>query len=300
MPTVYPIVPGHEIVGRVTQVGVLGHQVQARRPRRGRLLWSTRTAPAPQCKAGFEQFCPNMTLTFNSPDKHLGGVTYGGYSGNIVVDERFVLRVPANLNLAGAAPLLCAGITTYSPMAPLGRHQGQESRRGRPRWTGPHGCEVRPCIRSPASLSSRPRPARRRTHIASGADEVVVSRNAKRDARSSAGSSTSSSTPSPPITTSMLTSTCSAPTAPSPSSEAPEKPLQWAAFSLPDGPRRNLSGSLIRRHRPDAGDAGLLRRTQHHRRRGSHPDPEGQRKPTSAGPVRCEVPLLDRHGFSEI
>jgi uncharacterized zinc-type alcohol dehydrogenase-like protein len=57
-----------------------------------------------------------MTLTFNSPDKHLGGVTYGGYSESIVVDQKFVLRVPSNLNLAGAAPLLCAGITTYSPM----------------------------------------------------------------------------------------------------------------------------------------------------------------------------------------
>jgi alcohol dehydrogenase (NADP+) len=55
-----------------------------------------------------------MTLIFNSPDKHLGGVTYGGYSENIVVDERFVLRVPSNLDLAGAAPLQCAGITTYS------------------------------------------------------------------------------------------------------------------------------------------------------------------------------------------
>jgi len=57
-----------------------------------------------------------MVLTYNSPDKHLGGVTYGGYSDSIVVDERFVLRVPSNLDLAGAAPLLCAGITTYSPM----------------------------------------------------------------------------------------------------------------------------------------------------------------------------------------
>ena len=85
----------------------------------GCLVDSDRTCP--KCKAGLEQFCPNLTLTYNSPDKHLGGVTYGGYSDSIVVDERFVLRVPANLDLAGAAPLLCAGITTYSPHAPLGR-----------------------------------------------------------------------------------------------------------------------------------------------------------------------------------
>jgi uncharacterized zinc-type alcohol dehydrogenase-like protein len=70
----------------------------------------------PECKAGLEQFCPNFTLTYNFPDKHLGGVTYGGYSDSIVVKEHFVLRVPVNLDLAGAAPLLCAGITTYSPL----------------------------------------------------------------------------------------------------------------------------------------------------------------------------------------
>jgi uncharacterized zinc-type alcohol dehydrogenase-like protein len=70
----------------------------------------------PECRAGSENFCPNVVLTFNSPDKHLGGVTYGGYSESIVVDQRFVLSVPSNLNLAAAAPLLCAGITTYSPM----------------------------------------------------------------------------------------------------------------------------------------------------------------------------------------
>jgi len=67
-----------------------------------------------------------MTLTFNSPDKHLGGVTYGGYSNSIVVDERFVLRVPSNLKLAGAAPLLCAGITTYSPMRHWGITRGKK------------------------------------------------------------------------------------------------------------------------------------------------------------------------------
>jgi uncharacterized zinc-type alcohol dehydrogenase-like protein len=115
MPTVYPIVPGHEIVGRVTAVG---SAVTKFRPGDlaavGCLVDSDGTCP--ECRAGFEQFCPNLTLTFNSPDKHLGGVTYGGYSESVVVDQRFVLCVPPNLDLAGAAPLLCAGITTYSPM----------------------------------------------------------------------------------------------------------------------------------------------------------------------------------------
>ena len=115
MPTVYPIVPGHEIVGRVTKVGPAVAKFKSGDLAAVGCMVDSDGA-CPQCKAGLEQFCPNMTLTFNSPDKHLGGVTYGGYSDSIVVDERFVLRVPANLNPAAAAPLLCAGITTYSPM----------------------------------------------------------------------------------------------------------------------------------------------------------------------------------------
>ncbi|MGA7520961.1 MAG: NAD(P)-dependent alcohol dehydrogenase [Acidobacteriaceae bacterium] len=115
MPTVYPLVPGHEIVGRVTKVG---SAVTKFKPGDlaavGCMVDSDGTCP--ECRAGFEQFCPNFTLTYNFPDKHLGGVTYGGYSESIVVNDRFVLRVPAGLDLAGTAPLLCAGITTYSPM----------------------------------------------------------------------------------------------------------------------------------------------------------------------------------------
>jgi uncharacterized zinc-type alcohol dehydrogenase-like protein len=125
MPTVYPIVPGHEIVGRVTKVG---SAVTKFKPGDlaavGCMVDSDGTCP--ECRAGFEQFCPNMTLTFNSPDKHLGGVTYGGYSESIVVAQRFVLRVPSNLKPAGAAPLLCAGITTYSPMRRWGVKQGKK------------------------------------------------------------------------------------------------------------------------------------------------------------------------------
>jgi uncharacterized zinc-type alcohol dehydrogenase-like protein len=115
MPTVYPCVPGHEIVGRVTKIGsAVTKFKRGDLAAVGCMVDSDRTCP--ECQAGFEQFCPNMTLTYNFPDKHMEGVTYGGYSDSIVVDERFVLQVPSNLNLAGAAPLLCAGITTYSPM----------------------------------------------------------------------------------------------------------------------------------------------------------------------------------------
>jgi alcohol dehydrogenase (NADP+) len=125
MPTVYPCVPGHEIVGRVTKVGPavtkfkVGDLAAV-----GCMVDSDGTCP--ECKAGMEQFCPNFTLTYNFPDKHLGGVTYGGYSDSIVVKEHFVLRVPANLDLAGTAPLLCAGITTYSPLRHWGVTKGKK------------------------------------------------------------------------------------------------------------------------------------------------------------------------------
>ncbi len=113
--TVYPVVPGHEIVGRVAAVGsAVGKFKEGDLVGVGCMVDSDRTCP--NCREGLEQFCPNGTLTYGSPDKHTGGVTYGGYSESIVVDERFVLRVPENLDLAGVAPLLCAGITTYSPL----------------------------------------------------------------------------------------------------------------------------------------------------------------------------------------
>jgi len=125
MPTVYPIVPGHEIVGRVTKVGSAVTEFKPGDVAAvGCLVDSDGTCP--ECQAGLEQFCPNMTLTFNSPDKHLGGVTYGGYSASVVVDDRFVLRVPSNLDFAGAAPLLCAGITTYSPLRRWGVTKGKK------------------------------------------------------------------------------------------------------------------------------------------------------------------------------
>jgi len=125
MPTVYPCVPGHEIVGRVTKVGPAVKKFKVGDLGAvGCMVDSDRTCP--ECKQGNEQFCPNFVLTYNFPDKHTGKVTYGGYSDSIVVDEHFVLHVPANLNLAGAAPLLCAGITTYSPLRHWGVTKGKK------------------------------------------------------------------------------------------------------------------------------------------------------------------------------
>ncbi len=126
MPTVYPCVPGHEIVGRVVQAGSAVKKFkEGDIAAVGCMVDSDRTCP--NCRAGNEQFCDSFpTLTYNSEDKHLGGVTYGGYSDSIVVDEAFVLRVSDKLNLAAAAPLLCAGITTYSPLRHWNVRKGQK------------------------------------------------------------------------------------------------------------------------------------------------------------------------------
>ena len=117
--TTYPCVPGHEIIGRVTKVGAHVTKFKVGDPVGvGCMVDSCRTCA--NCREGYEQFCESgATFTYNSPDKHLGGMTYGGYSQAVVVDEAFVLHIPPNLDLAAAAPLLCAGITTYSPL----RHQ---------------------------------------------------------------------------------------------------------------------------------------------------------------------------------
>ncbi|MFZ0796766.1 MAG: NAD(P)-dependent alcohol dehydrogenase [Terriglobales bacterium] len=126
MPTVYPCVPGHEIVGRVTRVGSA-----VKKFKEGDLAavgcMVNSCGVCPNCREGLEQYCDNgFTLTYNSEDKILGGVTYGGYSDNIVVDQNFVLKVSEKLDLAGTAPLLCAGITTYSPLRHWNVRKGQK------------------------------------------------------------------------------------------------------------------------------------------------------------------------------
>jgi uncharacterized zinc-type alcohol dehydrogenase-like protein len=126
MPTVYPCVPGHEIVGRVTRAGgeVKGFK-DGDLAAVGCLVDSCRTCPA--CQDGEEQFCEGPpTFTYNAPDEHLGGITYGGYSSSLVVDADFALKVRDGLDLPGTAPLLCAGITTYSPLRHWGVRSGQK------------------------------------------------------------------------------------------------------------------------------------------------------------------------------
>jgi alcohol dehydrogenase (NADP+) len=124
--TVYPCVPGHEIVGRVTAVGSevtkfkVGDLAGV-----GCMVESCRTCP--NCREGLENYCDNgFTPTYNGPDKISGGMTFGGYTKAIVVDQHFVLRIPENLDLKGVAPLLCAGITTYSPLRHWKVSKGQK------------------------------------------------------------------------------------------------------------------------------------------------------------------------------
>ncbi|WP_031495494.1 NAD(P)-dependent alcohol dehydrogenase [Bryobacter aggregatus] len=115
--TVFPVVPGHEIVGKVTAVGSQVKKFKAGALAGvGCMVDSCRTCAS--CQEGLEQYCDvgGTIFTYNAPDKHSGGVTYGGYSNRIVVDEDFVLHISSKLDLAATAPLLCAGITTYSPL----------------------------------------------------------------------------------------------------------------------------------------------------------------------------------------
>ena len=176
MPTVYPCVPGHEIVGRVTKVG---STVTKFKPGDlaavGCLVDSDGTCP--ECQAGFEQFCPNFTLTYNFPDKRSGGVTYGGYSDSIVVTERFVLSVPSNLDLAGAAPLLCAGITTYSPMRHWGVAKGKKVGIVGLGGLGHMGVKFAHALGAHTVVFTTS-PGKKEDALRLGADEVVLSKNA--------------------------------------------------------------------------------------------------------------------------
>jgi uncharacterized zinc-type alcohol dehydrogenase-like protein len=176
--TVYTCVPGHEIVGTVVAVGsdvkkfTTGQTVAV-----GCLVDSCRTCAS--CREGLEQYCETgMVLTYNAPDAHMPGkVTYGGYSRSIVVDEAFVLRVPDSLDPAAAAPLLCAGITTYSPLrhwkAGAGRKVGIVGLGG----LGHMGVKLSHAMGAHTVLfTTSPGKVADGTRL--GADDVVISRDA--------------------------------------------------------------------------------------------------------------------------
>ncbi|MCE9561959.1 MAG: NAD(P)-dependent alcohol dehydrogenase [Planctomycetes bacterium] len=177
MQTVYPCVPGHEIIGRVTQVGAgvtrfkVGDVVGV-----GCLVGSDHTCS--NCKNGLEQFCPSATFTYNSPDKHgTAPVTYGGYSDSVVVEEDMVLRIPTNLELSGAAPLLCAGITTYSPLKRQGVGPGKKVGVVGLGGLGHMGVKLAHAMGAHVTVFTTS-PGKREDALKLGADEVVVSKNA--------------------------------------------------------------------------------------------------------------------------
>ena len=242
MSTTYPIVPGHEIVGRVTEVGSavtkykLGDLVGV-----GCMVDSDHTCP--QCKGGLEQFCQNVIFTYNSPDKHKSApVTYGGYSDSVVVDERFVLRVPSNLDLAGVAPLLCAGITTYSPLRHHGVTKGKKVGVVGLGGLGHMGVKLAHAFGAHVVVFTTS-PDKKEDALRLGADEVVVSRNAD-EMQQHAGSfdfilDTVSAQHDINAYLNLLRLDGNITLV-----GAPEKPLEIAAFSLLMA-RRSLSGSMI-------------------------------------------------------
>ena len=242
MSTTYPIVPGHEIVGRVTEVGSAvtkfksGDLVGV-----GCMVDSDGTCP--NCKAGFEQFCQNAIFTYNSPDKHkTAPVTYGGYSNSIVVDQRFVLRVPPNLDLAGVAPLLCAGITTYSPLHHWGVTEGKKVGVIGLGGLGHMGVKIAHALGAHVVVFTTS-PGKTEDALRLGADEVVVSRNGD-EMQKHAGSfdfilDTVSAKHDINAYLNLLRLEGNITLV-----GAPEKPLEVAAFSLIMG-RRSLSGSMI-------------------------------------------------------
>jgi len=242
MSTTYPIVPGHEIVGRVTQVGSAVTQFKS-----GDLVgvgcMVDSDGHCPNCKAGFEQFCQNAIFTYNSPDKHkTAPVTYGGYSNSIVVDQRFVLRVPLNLELAGVAPLLCAGITTYSPLRHWGVTEGKKVGVVGLGGLGHMGVKLAHAMGAHVVVFTTS-PDKKADALRLGADEVVVSRNAD-EMQKHAGSfdfilDTVAAKHDINAYLNLLRLDGNITLV-----GAPEKPLDVAAFSLIMG-RRSLSGSMI-------------------------------------------------------
>src|ERR1700683_647004 len=176
MPTVYPCIPGHEILGRVTRTGSAVTRFKAGDLAAARCLVDS-CGICSECKQSLEQFCAKLTLTYNFPDKHTGGVTYGGYSDSIVVHDKFVFKVPTSLDPAAAAPLLCAGITTYSPMRHWGVTKGKKAGIVGLGGLRHMGVKFAHALGAHGGLFTTS-PNKKEDALRLGADEVVISRNA--------------------------------------------------------------------------------------------------------------------------
>jgi len=172
--TTYPAVVGHEIVGKITRVGSEVTKLKAGDfAAVGCLVDSCHTCD--NCKQDLEQYCSNGWVgTYNAPDKHLGGMTYGGYSEKIVVDEHFVLKVPSNLDLAATAPLLCAGITTWSPLRHWKVGKGSKVAIVGLGGLGHMGIKLAKGLGAEVTLFSRS-PGKEKDAFDLGADAVIIS-----------------------------------------------------------------------------------------------------------------------------
>jgi uncharacterized zinc-type alcohol dehydrogenase-like protein len=240
--SVYPMVPGHEIVGRVVRTGS-----KVRKFKEGELAavgcMVDSCRECENCKRGLEQYCTKgMTLTYNSPDKHSGGMTYGGYSERIVVDEAFCLRVPKGLNLAATAPLLCAGITTYSPMRHWKVGKGQNVGVVGLGGLGHMAVKFADALGAHVVLFTTS-PEKTQDALRLGADEVVVSKNPNEMAKHKGSFNFILDAVSAPhdlnayLDLLKLDGTLTL-------VGAPDKPLPISAFSIII-PRRNFAGSAI-------------------------------------------------------
>ena len=242
MPAAYPGVPGHEIVGRVTKVGPKVTKVKPGDLAGVGCMVGADLANCPFCKAGNEQFSPTQIGTYGGIEPVLGGPTHGGYSESIVVDEHFALRVPANLPLAAVAPLLCAGITTYSPLRHWKVGPGKKVGIVGIGGLGHMGVKFARAFGAHVVVFTTS-PGKKDDAVRLGAHEVVVSRNADELAKHAGtfdfildavaavhdiDAYLQLLTPDGNLT--LL--------------GAPEKPISLSAFSLLIG-RKSLSGSVI-------------------------------------------------------
>lgn len=239
--TQYPAVPGHEIVGRVTKVGP---KVTKFKPGdiAGVGCLVDADLDCPYCRRGLEQFSPSMVMTYGSMDKHLNLPTYGGYSEGIVVDEHFVLRIPANLELAAVAPLLCAGITTYSPLRRAKIGPGKKVGIVGLGGLGHMGVKFARAFGAHVVVFTTS-PAKRDDALRLGAHEVVVSTNADEMAKHAGSFDFILDCVSADHDLNVYLGQL-APDGNLTLVGAPEKPIPIASFALIMG-RKSLSGSLI-------------------------------------------------------
>ncbi|AHF92671.1 Zn-dependent alcohol dehydrogenase [Opitutaceae bacterium TAV1] len=242
MPAAYPAVPGHEIVGRVTKVGPKVTKVKPGDLAGVGCMVGADLANCPFCKAGNEQFSPTQIGTYGGTEPVIGGPTHGGYSESIVVDEHFALHVPANLPLAAVAPLLCAGITTWSPLRHWKVGPGKKAGIVGIGGLGHMGVKFARAFGAHVVVFTTS-PGKKDDALRLGAHEVVISRNADEMAKHAG-------------TFDFILDAVSAehdidaylrllaPDGNLTLVGAPEKPLAVSAFSLLMG-RKSLSGSPI-------------------------------------------------------